>query len=100
MKNKFLFYKLIGDIVYPMQPWFYSPFKSEKNGLLRYKAHWNSIQSNIRMLVARAFRMLKGKFRILLKGIDIPLCHMLDLVMACICLHNMCIANLDGFYKD
>jgi hypothetical protein len=100
MKNKFLPYKLIGDVVYPMRPWFYSPFRSEKNGLLIYKAHWNSIESNTRMSLERAFRMLKGRFRILLKGIGIPLCHMLDLMMACLCLHNMCIANSNGFDMD
>jgi hypothetical protein len=41
--DKFLLYKLIGNVVYPMQPWFYSPFKGEKNGLPRYKTHWNLI---------------------------------------------------------
>jgi len=44
MKEFFKLYdKLIGDVVYPMHPWFYSPFKDEKNGLSRYKAHWNFI---------------------------------------------------------
>ncbi len=46
--------------------------------------------------VKRAFGMLKERFKILFKRVDIPLCHMLDL-MACIYLHNMCIANSDGF---
>jgi len=45
----------------------------------------------------RAFGMLKGRFKILLKIINISFCHMLDLVMVCICLNNMCIANSDGF---
>ncbi len=44
--------------------------------------------------------MLKGRFQILLKRIYIPLCHMPNLVMACIYLHNMCITNLDGLYMD
>jgi hypothetical protein len=47
--------------------------------------------------VEKTFRMLKEMFQILFKRIDIPLCHMLDLMMPCIYLHNMCIANLDGF---
>jgi hypothetical protein len=33
MKGKFLPYKLIGDVAYPMQLWLYSPFKGEKYGL-------------------------------------------------------------------
>jgi hypothetical protein len=40
MKDKFLPYKLIKD-VYPMWPWFYSPFKGEKDGLPKYKRYWN-----------------------------------------------------------
>jgi hypothetical protein len=52
------------------------------------------------MPIERVFGMLKGRFRILLKRINNPLCRMLDLVMACICLHNMCIANSNGFDMD
>ncbi len=47
-----------------------------------------------------AFGMLKGRFKILLKKVNIPLHHMPYLVMAHICSHNMCIANLDGFDMD
>jgi hypothetical protein len=39
MKDKFLLHKLIKNVAYPMQPWFYSPFKGEKDGLLKYKTH-------------------------------------------------------------
>jgi len=100
MKDKFLPYKLIGDATYPMWPWFHSPFQNEKDGLPRYKTHLNFIQSSTRMSVERTFGMLKGRFRILLKIIDIPLCHMLNLVATCICLHNMYIANSNGFHMD
>jgi hypothetical protein len=93
MKDKFSPYKLIGDVVYPMQPWFYYLFEGEKDGLPIYKTHLNVIQSNKRMLVGKPFGMLKGKFRILLKKINIPLHHILDLITNCICLHNMCIVD-------
>ncbi len=33
MSGTFLPYKLITNVDYPMHPWFYSPFKGEKNGL-------------------------------------------------------------------
>jgi hypothetical protein len=52
------------------------------------------------MSVEKAFGMLNGRFKLLLKRVDIPLRHMPDLVTAYICLHNMCIANLDGFDMD
>ncbi len=47
--------------------------------------------------VERAFGMLKEKFQFFFKRADIPLCHMLDFMMAYICLHNMCTAISDGF---
>jgi hypothetical protein len=100
LKNNFLHYKLIGNVVYPMRQWFDSPFKGEKDGLPRYKAHWKCIQSSIRMSMERTFGMLKNRFKILLNRVYIPFCHMPNLVMACICLHNMCITNLDGVDMD
>jgi hypothetical protein len=75
MNDKFSPYKLIEDVVYPMQPWFYSLFKGEKDGLSIYKTHLNFIQSSTRMLVEIKFGMLKSKFRILLKKKSIPLHH-------------------------
>jgi len=46
MKGAFLPYKLIENATYPMKPWFYSPFKGEKDGLPRAETYWNFIQSN------------------------------------------------------
>jgi hypothetical protein len=39
MKNIILLYKLTKNAAYPMRPWFYSPFKGEKNGMLRAKTY-------------------------------------------------------------
>jgi hypothetical protein len=61
MKNKFLPYKLIGNVTYPM--WFYSPFKGEKDGLSRSNSHWNFIQSSTRMSMENTFGMLKGRLK-------------------------------------
>ena len=44
MRGALLPYKFIGDAAYLMRPWFYSPFKGEREGLSREKAHWNFIQ--------------------------------------------------------
>jgi hypothetical protein len=37
MKGELIPYKLIGDVAYPMRPWFYSPFKGEKEGFVKGK---------------------------------------------------------------
>jgi hypothetical protein len=44
--------------------------------------------------------MSKGGFLILLKRINISLCHMLGSMMTWVCLRNMCIVNLDGFNME
>lgn len=93
-------YKLVGDAAYPMRQWFYSPFEGEKEGLPRAKAHWNFIQSSTRMAVERVFGILKGRWRILLKRIDMPLRHIPSLVSTCICLYNLCIIHKDMFDNE
>jgi hypothetical protein len=76
MMHKSFPYKLIRSGANPMQSWFYSPFKGERNEMPRYKMHWNFIQSNTRILMEKAFGMLEEKFKILLKKVNIPLHHM------------------------
>jgi hypothetical protein len=49
------------------------------------------------MAVERAFGILKGRWRILLKRIDMPLRHIPNVITACICLHNLCIIHRDEF---
>jgi hypothetical protein len=49
------------------------------------------------MAVERAFGMLKGRWRILLKKIDMPLRSIPDMVTACLCLHNLCLIYADEF---
>ncbi|CAA9512094.1 MAG: hypothetical protein AVDCRST_MAG96-2509 [uncultured Segetibacter sp.] len=83
-----------------MRPWFYSPFKGEKDGLPREKAYWNFIQSSTRMAVERAFGILKGRWRILLKRNDMPLRNLPNIITASICLHNLCIIEDDEFDMD
>ncbi|HYP42886.1 MAG TPA: transposase family protein [Candidatus Nitrosocosmicus sp.] len=97
LRGKFKPYKLIGDATYPMRPCFILPFKGSKSRLSIEKQYWNFIQSSTRMAVERAFGILKGRWRILLKRIDIPLHHVPDVVTACICLHNLCLSHTDGF---
>jgi len=100
MRGKFLPFKFIGDAAYPMRPWFYSPFKGEKDGLPREKSYWNFIQSSTRMAVERAFGILKGRWRILLKRNDMPLRNLPNIITASICLHNLCIIEDDEFDMD
>ena len=52
------------------------------------------------MVVERAFGILKGQWRIILKRVDMPLRHVPNLVTACIRLYNLCIIHKDKFDLD
>jgi hypothetical protein len=49
------------------------------------------------MVIERAFGMLKGRWRILLKRVDTPLRHVPNLITTCLSLHNYCIIHKDNF---
>ena len=93
-------YTLVGDVAYPCRPWMLAPFKGHKDGLSREEYHWNFVQSSTRMCVERAFGMLKGRWRILLKRVDVHLKNVPDLVLTCLVLHNMCIIFGDTFWRQ
>ena len=93
-------YTLVGDAAYPCRPWMLAPFKGHKDGLSREEYHWNFVQSSTRMCVERAFGMLKGRWRILLKRVDVHLTNVPDLVSTCLVLHNMCIIFGDTFWRE
>ena len=93
-------YALVGDAAYPCRPWMLAPYKGHKDGLTREEYHWNFMQSSTRMCIERAFGMLKGRWRILLKMIDVHLKNVPDMVTTCLVLHNMCIVFGDEFWKN
>ena len=93
-------YALVGDAAYPCRPWMLAPYKGHKDGLTKEEYNWNFVQSSTRMCVERAFSMLKGRWRILLKRIDVNLKNVPNLVSTCLVLHNMCIIFGDIFWKS
>lgn len=90
-------YALVRDASYPACPWMFPPFKGHKDGLSREQYHWNFIQSSTRMCVERSFGLLKGRWRILLKRMEVKLQQVPDIVGACIILHNICQLHGDKF---
>ena len=92
-------FALVGDAAYPCRPWMLAPYRGHKDGLSREEYHWNFVQSSTRMCVERAFGILKGRWRILLKRIDLHLKNVPELVSACLVLHNICIIFGDDFWK-
>jgi hypothetical protein len=52
------------------------------------------------MVVERAFGILKGRWRILLKRIDMPFHPLLDIIIVALCLYNLCTIHGDAFNMD
>ena len=93
-------YALIGDVAYPSWLWMLSPYRGHKDGLSHEEYNWNFVQNSTRMCVERAFELLQGHCRILMKWIDIQLEMVLGIVTACIILHNLYAIQNDEFLKD
>ena len=93
-------YALVGDAAYPCRPWMLAPFKGHKDSLTGEEYHWNFMQSLTRMCIERAFGMLKGRWRILLKRVDVHLKNVPKLVSTYLVLHNICIIFCDSFWKN
>ena len=98
--GKLSLYCLVGDAAYLCRPWILAPFEGHKDGLSREQYHWNFAQSLTRICVDRAFGILKGRWRILLKWTDVHLKNVPDLVAIYLVLHNMCIVFGDNFWKE
>jgi hypothetical protein len=93
-------YALVGDAAYPCCLWMLSPFKGHKDRLLREEYYWNYVQSSIRMCIERAFGLLKGRWKILLKRIDVQLANVPNLVSTCLVLYNICTIFGDKFEEQ
>lgn len=88
---------LVGDPAYPLFPWLMKPFPETGN---RDRSKFNFKLSSTRMVVERAFGLLKGRFRILNKRQDTSLENVCNIVTACCVLHNYCSAHGDQADDD
>ena len=100
IEGKFQPYKLIEDAVYPVRSCMYCPFKGGKTTLSGQEANWNFSQSSTRMCVERAFGILKGRWRVIMKRCEILLQNMPDIVATCVVLHNLYIVKKEGIEED
>ncbi|XP_024884070.1 putative nuclease HARBI1 [Temnothorax curvispinosus] len=85
---------LLADSAYPLSYYMLTPYRD--NGHLNNMQHnYNTKLSKTRVIIERAFGMLKGRFR-KLKYVYMYNTEMIPLViLACCILHNICIDNED-----
>jgi hypothetical protein len=83
-------YYIIGDAAYPCREWLLPPFRNNGH-LTPQQTNYNTCLSKTRVIIENAFALLKGRFRRLtyLQMKDPQ--HMMNTVVACCVLHNMCL---------
>ena len=87
-------FHLLGDSAYPNISWILTPFRQAQN-ITDKLSRYNTVHSSIRMMIERAFGMLKGRFRrlkFLEQNSMSVVCY--TVCTACI-LHNLCIWQND-----
>jgi len=79
---------ILGDPAYPLLPWLIKAFL-DNGKLSRQQRAFNYRLSRARVIVEHAYGRLKGRWRCLLKQLDISVCDVPELVAACCVFHNV-----------
>ena len=84
---------IVADSAFPLQPWLLKPYtEAVLNDKMKY---FNYRLSRARMVTEGAFGQLKGRWRILLRKNESTPEEVTITTLACMILHNICIAKCD-----
>ncbi|XP_075060997.1 uncharacterized protein LOC142149570 [Mixophyes fleayi] len=90
---------IIGDAAYPLRRWLMKGF-TQQHHLSQEQIRFTHTLSSARMVVENAFGRLKGRWRCLLKHIDIDTKLVPHVVAACCILHNICEIQKEQFLPE
>lgn len=90
---------ILGDPAYPLLSWLMKPFPHHSQ-LTRDQRRFDYRLSHARMTVENAFGQLKGRWRRLLKRLDVKTDDMPMLVVACCILNNICKIHHNEFSSE
>ena len=90
---------IVGDSAYPLSSWLIKPYQ-DRGHLPRDERKFNVKLSALRSVVERAFGMLKGRWRIVMKKIEQKVPNVTKATIAACVLHNICISLNDEYDGD
>ena len=90
---------ILGDGAYPPTTWQVKPYSFNLN-LSDVENSFNKHLSSARVIVERAFVVLKGRWICLLKRLDNDLESVSSIIITCCVLHNICQQNHDNYMDD
>ena len=90
---------ILGDPAYPLLSWVMKAFPNNGH-LSAEQKKFNYRLSKARVVVEHAYGRLKGRWRCLLKRLDVSVDDVPQLVAACCVLHNICEVHRDGFNEQ
>ena len=90
---------LIGDGAYPANTWLLKPFPDNLN-FSQEQNKFNRFLSSAKVAVERAFGILKARWRFLLNCLDHNIENLLDVIISCCVLHNICQMKGDSYIDN
>ena len=90
---------LIGDGAYPANTWLLKPFPNNLN-LSQEHDKFSRLLSSAKVAVERAFGILKARWRFLLNCLDHNIENLLDVIISCCVLHNICQMKGDSYIDN
>ena len=90
---------VLSDPAYPLLQWLMKAFP-DNGRLSRQQKTFNYCLSRARVVVEHCYGRLKGRWRCLLKRLDVDVCDAPEMVAACCVLHNICEVHGDAFDEE
>uniref|UniRef100_H3A810 DDE Tnp4 domain-containing protein n=1 Tax=Latimeria chalumnae TaxID=7897 RepID=H3A810_LATCH len=88
---------LLGDAAYPLMPWLLKGYPGEP--VTPEEESYNAYLGSAHLVIEDAFRRLKGRWRILLKRMEMDYRKVPLLVATCCILHNFCESQHEVFMQ-